>query len=340
MDQRKTKADMYLIDFRADRPHKKRTMGEQEAVKKKNKGIHTTAGKTTGRSTKGTKHKTKELQMIGARPDNRKQKKVIRADVITNLDIIGEEEDTYRRERRAKQMRLSEKNKRRQKKRKKAILIKVILGAIIIIMLVVIGLLIRSIHSMVATENPIDIDIIEDIFQEEKKVTQPEMIEDFLEVNEYSRPGEALGKVKNVFVHYTANPGTSAMQNRSYFQGLADSGERAASAHFIIGYDGEIIQCIPLDEIACAVIDHNYDSVSIECCYEDEDGHFTEATYESLLHLTTWLMGKYKLTAEDVLRHYDANGKLCPKYYVEHPEAWSTFKVDLENYVEKCGVID
>ncbi len=336
MDQRRIKSDMQLIDLSADRPHKKRMISEQESVKKINRRTQT-AGRTTNRSSKGTKRKTKELQMIGARPNKREQKKVIRADVITNLDIIGEEEDTYRRERRTTQMRLSEKHKRRQKKKKRAILIRVVLGVSIIIMLAVIILLIRSIYSMVTTDNPIT--LIEDIFQEEKKVTQPDIIEDFLEVNEYSRPGEALGKVKNVFVHYTANPGTSAMQNRSYFQGLADSGERAASAHFIIGYDGEIVQCIPLDEIACAVIDHNYDSVSIECCYQDEDGHFTEATYESLLHLTAWLLGKYNLNAEDVLRHYDASGKLCPKYYVEHPEAWNTFKVDLENYIEKFAAI-
>ena len=46
----------------------------------------------------------------------------------------------------------------------------------------------------------------------------PEWTEDFLTISEYSRPGDSLNRVKNIFVHYTANPGTSAMQNRSYFE--------------------------------------------------------------------------------------------------------------------------
>ena len=50
----------------------------------------------------------------------------------------------------------------------------------------------------------------------------PSWTEDFLTVNEYSRPGDPLTEVKNIFVHYTANPGTSAAQNRSYFEQLKD----------------------------------------------------------------------------------------------------------------------
>lgn len=334
MEHKKSKVNMQLIDFSEDRPKRKKIAGGQRTGKKAERKLHTASEKTTSRNTKGTRRK-KELQLIGERPNSSQKKKVIRADVVTNLDIIGEEENTCIREYQRTQIRLDEKKKRRKKKRKRAIIRRVILASGIIIMMFLIGLLVRAIGGIVTTDNPMD--VIEDIFQEKKKVNQPEIVENFLDLNEYSRPGEVLGKVKNIFVHYTANPGTTAEQNRSYFQGLAVSGERSASAHFIIGYDGEIIQCIPLDEIGCAVIEHNYNSVSIECCYQDEDGHFTQATYESLLHLTTWLMGKYNLTADDILRHYDAGGKLCPKYYVEHPEAWNTFKVDLENYVEKCG---
>ena len=77
-------------------------------------------------------------------------------------------------------------------------------------------------------------------------IEKPDITVNLLAQNRYSRPGTNLKKVKNIFVHYTANPGTSAEQNRSYFANLAETGERSASAHFIIGYDGEIIQCIPL----------------------------------------------------------------------------------------------
>ncbi|MCM1102433.1 MAG: N-acetylmuramoyl-L-alanine amidase [Clostridium sp.] len=159
----------------------------------------------------------------------------------------------------------------------------------------------------------------------------PEWTEDFLTVNEYSRPGDALTEVNSIFVHYTANPGTSAAQNRSYFESLKDTGERSASAHFIINYDGEILQCIPLDEIAYAVRTRNADSLSIECCYWKENGEFTEETYDSLLVLLKWLTEAYDLDVDDILRHYDCGGKECPLYYVDHPDEWDRLKRDVRN---------
>ena len=101
----------------------------------------------------------------------------------------------------------------------------------------------------------------------------------------------------------------------------------------MIGYEGEIIQCIPLQEIAYAVKGRNYDSVSIECCYLSEDGQFTDATYQSLLKLCAWLMREYKLTPDDLRRHYDEGGKLCPLYYAEHEEAWEQLKQDVEETI-------
>lgn len=165
------------------------------------------------------------------------------------------------------------------------------------------------------------------------ELPQPELNVQLLTVNEYSRPGEALPEVENIFVHYTANVGTTAAQNRSYFESLAETHERSASAHFVIGFDGEIVQCIPTKEIAYAVMQHNYNSLSIECCYLDENGKFTEETYQSLIELTAWLLHKYRLTPEDVLRHYDAGGKNCPKYYVENEDAWQQFLADLTDYM-------
>lgn len=158
----------------------------------------------------------------------------------------------------------------------------------------------------------------------------PTWTEDFLTPNEYSRPGDPLTEVNSIFVHYTANQGTSAAQNRSYFEQLKDTQERSASAHFIIGYEGEILQCIPLDEIAYAVQTRNEDSVSIECCYLEEDGSFTQETYDSLILLLRWLKDTYNLDTEDILRHYDCGGKKCPLYYTEHEDAWELLKRDVE----------
>lgn len=154
----------------------------------------------------------------------------------------------------------------------------------------------------------------------------PDWTEDFLTPNEYSRPGDPLGEVANIFVHYTANPGTSAAQNRSYFEQQKDTHERSVSSHFIIGYEGEILQCVPLDEVAYAVQSRNEDSISIECCFVEADGSFTKETYDSLVKLLAWLVQVYDLDTEDILRHYDCGGKKCPLYYTEHPDAWEKLK--------------
>lgn len=170
--------------------------------------------------------------------------------------------------------------------------------------------------------------------------TPPEYDVQLLTVNEYSRPGTALEKVGGVVVHYTANPGTTAQQNRDYFEGLGQSGETYASSHFVIGIEGELIQCIPCQEIAYASNDRNEDTISIECCIPDETGKFSDAAYNTLIHLLAWLMGRYDLEIDDIIRHYDVTQKACPKYYVEHPEAWEKLKEDVLGYVDTYGVAE
>lgn len=166
----------------------------------------------------------------------------------------------------------------------------------------------------------------------EKFTAHPEWKEDFLTPNEYSRPGEPLTEVKDVFVHYTANPGTSAAQNRSYFEQQKDVHMASVSSHFIIGYEGEILQCVPLDEIAYAVAGRNYDSISIECCFTAQDGSFTQETYDSLISLLAWLTDVYDLDTDHILRHYDCGGKKCPIYYTEHEDKWEKLKKDVKDY--------
>ena len=135
----------------------------------------------------------------------------------------------------------------------------------------------------------------------------------------------ALTKLLNV------PAGTAEASTRSYFEQLKDNHERSASAHFIIGYNGEILQCVPLDEIAYAVQTRNEDSISIECCYKADNGQFTQETYDSLIRLLRWLIDAYELEPEDILRHYDCGGKKCPIYYTEHEDAWDRLKEDVKN---------
>ncbi len=167
---------------------------------------------------------------------------------------------------------------------------------------------------------------------------EPEIEEQLLSPNEYSRPVIPTDGIAGIVVHYTANPGTTAQQNRDYFEGLAESHITKASSNYIIGLDGEIIRCVPDDEVAYASNERNHDTISIECCHFDETGEFYMQTYNSLVHLVAYLMGRYDIPLEEVIRHYDVTGKPCPKYYVDHPEEWAAFLNDVEDYIEKHGV--
>lgn len=174
---------------------------------------------------------------------------------------------------------------------------------------------------------------------EESQATDSSGIPDYidvqlLDVNEYSRPGIALKQVNAIVVHYTANPGSTAQQNRDYFNNLQVSHTAKVSSHFVIGIDGEVVQCIPTKEMAYASHPRNSDTLAIECCHKAEDGAFTKETYDSLVKLTAYLCDKYNLTGENVIRHYDVSGKKCPLYYVEHPEEWEEFKKDVDQYLK------
>lgn len=199
-------------------------------------------------------------------------------------------------------------------------------------------------------------------------MVKPKITEMFLTPNKYSRPQIKLEKVKKIAVHYVGNPNTSALANRNYFEGLKDqmpdkTGKyclkpdgsylmyngskvriRSVSAHFLIGLGGEIIQCIPLDEWSYCTNQANGYSISIECCHPDATGKFTAATEKSLAELCAWLVEKYGLAVDDIIRHYDVTGKQCPLYwsptkYVTTAAAnarFAAFKSRVQ-YIINCG---
>lgn len=169
---------------------------------------------------------------------------------------------------------------------------------------------------------------------EDIDASKPEIDVQLLTVNEYSRPGTETEKITGIVVHYTANPGSTAMDNRNYFEGLKDSHATEASSNFIVGLKGEIVQCVPTWEVAYASNSRNIDTVSIECCHPDKSGKFTEETYQSMVQLCGWLCRKFDLDEQDVIRHYDVTGKNCPKYFVENKKAWKRFRKDIKKAME------
>lgn len=163
--------------------------------------------------------------------------------------------------------------------------------------------------------------------------------QDFIRKNVFSRPDVSRKRVNNIVIHYVANPGSSAAANRNYFDSLADqdaqAGGTSSSSHFIVGLEGEVIQCIPIDELAYANAPRNDDTISIEVCHPDETGKFNDTTYRTVVCLSAWLCSQLKLDERDLMRHYDVNGKNCPKYYVEHEDAWKQLQEDVKKAMKE-----
>lgn len=133
--------------------------------------------------------------------------------------------------------------------------------------------------------------------------------------NKYSRPQIPLKSVKKVVLHYVGNPNTSAQANRNYFENQKNGG-RYVSSHYIVGLEGEILRCVPENEVAYCSNQANTYSISIECCHPDATGKFTAETTSSAAELCAYLLKKYGLSVDDLIRHYDVTGKQCPLWFV------------------------
>ncbi len=190
-----------------------------------------------------------------------------------------------------------------------------------------------TIYGIIRITHPADQNGAEETFCfADYQAERPAVKKKLLSKNKNSRPAIPLRQVNGIVIHYTANPGTDAMANRNYFESRKNCPDKAkykVSSHYIVGLKGDIVQCIPEDEIAYASNERNEDTISIECCHPSKDGKFTEQTYQALLSLAAYLCVKYEIPKDSIIRHYDVTGKDCPRYYVAHPDEWERLKDDV-----------
>lgn len=157
--------------------------------------------------------------------------------------------------------------------------------------------------------------------------------EKLITINPYSRSGEKQNKIEKIIVHWVGNANSTGIANRNYFENLKNTKITYASSHYVIGLDGEIIKCIPENEVAfhSGSYSMNRKSIGIENCHPDWEGKFNENTYNSLVELCADICRRYNLEINAIIRHYDVTGKECPRYYVRNEKEWIKFKNEVAN---------
>jgi len=178
-------------------------------------------------------------------------------------------------------------------------------------------------------------------------------LEVIMEINKlltpYSHNAGTIDRIKFIVIHYVGATG-GAKANCEYYAG----GKRGASAHYYVGFQGEIWQSVEDKDIArhCGGkkypntkggtyhgICTNANSIGIEMCVRNKgskadtskDWYFEGDTVTAAIELTKELMAKYNIPIDHVIRHYDVVGKICPNPYVYNTGkyTWKAFKAAL-----------
>ena len=142
--------------------------------------------------------------------------------------------------------------------------------------------------------------------------------------------------IKYIVIHYTAGDGDTDENNTKYFNRTVTQ----TSAHYFVDTDS-ITQSVPDNYVAWSVGGKKYNnnggrlynkcvnnnSISIELCDDVKNGviYPSTKTIQNALELTALLMKKYNVSKENVVRHWDVNGKPCPKYWVDDSKWKSEF---------------
>lgn len=135
--------------------------------------------------------------------------------------------------------------------------------------------------------------------------------------------------IKYIVIHDTGNTqmGAGAISHYHYFNG----GDRQASAHFFVDEKG-IVETVEVSRCAWHCGDgrsrfgiNNQNSIGIEMCI-NPDSNF-EKTKLHTLNLIRFLMYSYNIPKSNVVRHYDASRKICPRSMSSNNwQEWWIFK--------------
>ena len=140
------------------------------------------------------------------------------------------------------------------------------------------------------------------------------------------------GPVEYIVIHYTSNQGDTAKNNADYFA----REKVGASAHYFCD-ENEIWQSVKDTDTAwhCGAKTYrhpdcrNANSIGVEICMNDKKGNVRQGSIETAAELVRYLMQRYGVPVDRVIRHYDVTGKYCPGPMVDDPALWAAFQQSL-----------
>jgi N-acetyl-anhydromuramyl-L-alanine amidase AmpD len=198
------------------------------------------------------------------------------------------------------------------------------------------------VEKVMSVINKYDLDQYDDVEETNMEINQL--------LTQYNHTSGTADRIKYIVIHYVGATG-GAKANCQYYAG----GNRGASAHYFVDFDGSIWQSVEDQNVAwhCGAKSYvhpecrNANSIGIEMCVRNNgsqadtsrDWYFEDATVQAAIQLTKYLMGKYGIDPDHVVRHYDVTGKICPNPYVYNhtKHTWNDFKAALKQQKYEIG---
>lgn len=146
----------------------------------------------------------------------------------------------------------------------------------------------------------------------------------------FTESNRKSSEIDTLVIHYTGNNGDTAEDNGNYFKNNVVE----TSAHYFVD-DTTVVRSVADKNIAwhAGEWDINCRSIGIEIAGSTKE--CTGRTLENVIALTKELMKKYNISKERVIRHYDANGKLCPAFWCGSQQKDRLFREQFWNKLDE-----
>ncbi len=144
----------------------------------------------------------------------------------------------------------------------------------------------------------------------------------FLSLNDNIRRGECRNNndIKYIVITSSRFLGFTARKNRNMIERNKNSEENITICHYIIDFNGDVLNIIPENEIAYATKDNEYDTKSISIMLSlKEDENYSEEELITLSRIIKILMDKYNIKEDDVVLEYDVNRSMRPAKFCDEP---------------------